>query len=57
MALIVSKTFSLKVADQIASAAIAAVKDLKVQKAVSVTVVDNAGDILVQKRMDGKFHT
>ena len=55
MALLVKRTFSLAMADSIASASIAAVNDLKKPSPVSVTVVDNAGDVIVQKRMDGAF--
>jgi len=55
MALLVSRTFSLAIADQIATACVTAVKDLNVPKPVSVTVVDNSGAIIVQKRMDGGF--
>ena len=48
-----SASLSLKAADAIANAAIQAVSDLKTHKPMVVTVLDAAGGVLVQKRMDG----
>ena len=48
-----STTLTLTAADCIANASIAAVATLKKPAPVAVTVLDNAGNIIVQKRMDG----
>lgn len=48
-----SSTLTLAAADAIANAAISAVDNLKKPSPVAVTVLDNAGNIIVQKRMDG----
>ena len=47
-----STSINLSAADKMADAAIAAVADLKVHKPMCVTVLDSAGGVLVQKRMD-----
>lgn len=48
-----SQSLTLSAADAIANASIAAVADLATRKPMCVTVLDSAGGILVQKRMDG----
>jgi uncharacterized protein GlcG (DUF336 family) len=48
-----SVSLSLSAADTIANAAIQAVSTLKTHKPMVVTVLDGAGGVLVQKRMDG----
>mmetsp|Transcript_4881 Transcript_4881/g.10767 ORF Transcript_4881/g.10767 Transcript_4881/m.10767 type:complete len:175 (-) Transcript_4881:167-691(-) len=48
-----SQSLTLSAADAIANASIAAVSDLATHKPMCVTVLDSAGGILVQKRMDG----
>lgn len=48
-----SQSLTLSAADAIANASIAAVSDLAAHKPMCVTVLDSAGGILVQKRMDG----
>lgn len=48
-----SASLSLSAADTIANASIAAVSNLKKYQPMVVTVLDSAGGVLVQKRMDG----
>eukprot|EP00980_Cylindrotheca_fusiformis_P002017 scaffold444_cov109-Cylindrotheca_fusiformis.AAC.14 len=48
-----SVSLSLSAADAIANGAIQAVSTLKTHKPMVVTVLDSAGGVLVQKRMDG----
>jgi uncharacterized protein GlcG (DUF336 family) len=48
-----SVSLSLSAADTIANAAIQAASTLKTHKPMVVTVLDGAGGLLVQKRMDG----
>mmetsp|Transcript_22622 Transcript_22622/g.56037 ORF Transcript_22622/g.56037 Transcript_22622/m.56037 type:complete len:173 (+) Transcript_22622:1061-1579(+) len=48
-----SYSLNLAAADAMANAAIEAVADLEVYKPMAVTVLDSAGGVLVQKRMDG----
>ena len=48
-----SASLSLRAADTIANASIDAVSNLKKHKPMVVTVLDAAGGVLVQKRMDG----
>ncbi|CAJ1951228.1 unnamed protein product [Cylindrotheca closterium] len=48
-----SASLSLNAADTIANASIKAVSNLKTHKPMAVTVLDAAGGVLVQKRMDG----
>jgi len=48
-----SQSLTLSAADAMADAAIAAVSDLRTHKPMCVTVLDAAGGIIVQKRMDG----
>lgn len=48
-----SYSLNLSAADKMANAAIQAVADLKTHKPMCVTVLDGAGGVLVQKRMDG----
>ena len=48
-----SASLSLSAADTIANASIDAVSNLKKHKPMVVTVLDAAGGVLVQKRMDG----
>lgn len=48
-----SYSLTLAAADEMANAAIKAVGDLKTHKPMCITVLDSAGGILVQKRMDG----
>lgn len=48
-----SSSLTLAAADAMADAAIKAVGDLQTHKPMCVTVLDSAGGVLVQKRMDG----
>ena len=48
-----SYSLNLAAADAISNGAIAAVSNLSKHKPMCVTVLDSAGGILVQKRMDG----
>ena len=48
-----TSTLKLAAADKICNAAIAAVKNLNKPSPVCITVLDSAGNVLVQKRMDG----
>jgi len=50
---VTSYSFNLAAADTISNGAIAAVANLSKYKPMCVTVLDSAGGILVQKRMDG----
>jgi len=47
-----STSFTLQAADIIANGAVNAVKNLKKPSPMTVTVLDSAGSIIVQKRMD-----